>query len=306
MQLSELIEFELNLPRNFVTEAISKAHSSVRNWKIDKRSGGKRVVSQPSSNVKVIQYWLMINIFSQFELGPNAYAFIKGRSIRENAQAHSRNRYFVKVDLKDFFPSLTFADLQRVFSENYSNQKYQIQEILQIVKHCCFDNKGRLPIGFSSSPVISNIIMKEFDEEVSNCLESLKLENCVYTRYADDLVISSRTKNVSNQILIAIKEVIKNSTIDISINEKKISFTSASGGSAIMTGLKICSDGHITLPRKTKDFIRLLLSLYASSKIRPDQKASLEGYLSFCRDSDPAFYTKINRKFFKEISKLAI
>jgi len=253
----------------------------------------------------VIQHWLIVNVFAHCEIGTASYAFLKGKSIRDNALAHSRNKYFVKLDLKNFFPSLRFKDLILILQNNIERfNATEKKELFQIIKLACFDKNESLPIGYPTSPMLANILAKLLDDIVFKKLTALDLASSVYTRYADDLVISSNTANASDKIIKAIREAIKECPLEIMVNENKVSTTSSSGGSAIVTGLRVCHDGHVTLPKKTKDYIRLLLSLYRKKKLRDEQLVSLMGYLSFCRDSDPAFYTKLNRKFFEEIALL--
>ena len=114
MEINKRIESELLLPPSFVYDALLNAHNHVKQWKIKKRSGGFRVVQQPAHNLKVIQHWLIVNVFDHCEIGAASYAFLKGKSIRDNALAHSKNKYFVKLDLKNFFPSLRFKDLMLI------------------------------------------------------------------------------------------------------------------------------------------------------------------------------------------------
>jgi RNA-directed DNA polymerase len=305
MEIIKRIESELQLPPSFVDDALLNAHKHVKQWKIEKRTGGFRIIQQPAQNLKVIQHWLIVNVFTHCEIGSASFAFLKGKSIRDNALAHSKNKYFVKLDLKNFFPSLRFKDLLPTLKS--SLEKFSVaerKELFVIIKLACFDKNENLPIGYPTSPMLANILAKLLDDIVFKKLAELDLISSVYTRYADDLVISSNTVNASDKIIKAIRNAIKECPLEITVNENKVSTTSSSGGSAIVTGLRVCHDGHVTLPRKTKDFIRLLLSLYKNQKIRDEQLVSLMGYLSFCRDSDPAFYTKLNRKFFTEIALL--
>ncbi len=305
MEIYKRIESELMLPPRFVDDTLLNAHILVKRWKIKKRSGGYRVIQQPTQNLKVIQHWLIVNVFNHCEIGTASYAFLKGKSIRDNALAHCKNKYFVKVDLKDFFPSLRFEDLMLILRGNLERFNVNEQEeLFNIIKLACFDINETLPIGYPTSPKLANILAKLLDDIVFKKLATLELISFVYTRYADDLVISSNTANASDKIIKTIREAIKECPLEIMVNENKVSTTSSSGGSAIVTGLRVCHDGHVTLPKKTKDYIRLLLSLYRNKKLLDEQLVSLMGYLSFCRDSDPAFYTKLNRKFFTEIALL--
>ena len=47
-----------------------------------------------------------------------AMAYRAGRSIRQNAARHVRNNYLLKIDFRDFFPSIRKSDVLRVLTEH--------------------------------------------------------------------------------------------------------------------------------------------------------------------------------------------
>ncbi len=118
------------------------------------------------------------------------------------------------------------------------------------------------------------------------------------------LIISTNKKGASKQIINSVKSTLRNIKPDFKINPKKIKICSASGGSIIVTGLKVCDDFHITLHKKTKDNVRLLLSLLSKGNLKKDDYNKLSGYILYTKSIDPHFYTKLNRRFFKEIKFL--
>jgi hypothetical protein len=212
------------------------------------------------------------------------------------------------MDLKDFFPSVTFRDFVPILRDWHAKTKPEWsldEETELLIKSACFYEYDRLAIGYPSSPVISNIVMVKFDTEVSNLIADAEYGDVIYTRYADDLVFSTNIKGACAEMKKQLTELILNTkSPDISVNSKKTKLTSSTGGSASVTGLKICADGHITIHRKQKDHIRLLLSLYAKGSLDPDEEKSLLGHLSYCHYTAPEFYTKISKKYFKEIYAL--
>ncbi|MEI7268625.1 hypothetical protein [Pectobacterium versatile] len=105
MMLYDLIENDLKMKTGFVFDVLSSPEEP-RRWTIPKRSGGIRFIYHPSAKRKVLQYWLLQRVFCLIPLNDAAFAFIKNRSIKDNALRHSKskNKYFVKADIKDFFP----------------------------------------------------------------------------------------------------------------------------------------------------------------------------------------------------------
>ena len=127
----------------------------------------------------------------------------------------------------------------------------------------------------------------------------------LYTRYADDLIFSTDKKGVCCKFLKELHRIIKDiKSPKIEINEYKTNICSSSAGSAIVTGLRIANDGHITIHKKQKDHIRLLLSLYKKGILKNDDYFSLLGYLAYVRYVDSAFYSKTQHKFFREIDSI--
>lgn len=309
MVLRELIAHNLNVSPEFINEAVDLAFRSVKKFNLPKKNEGYRVISQPDSKIKTIQYWLIHNVFNKLPVHESAMAYKKGTSILNNAIAHSKKSYFLKVDLKDFFPSLKFTDLDPIISQWHKKTKSEWEyndSAKEIIRRCCFDKKGCLPIGYPSSPSISNALMYSFDINLIKKLSDKDAYGDVtYTRYADDIIISTNKKNVCNKLLIIALDVInKSKSPKITVNKEKIHFGSSTGGSAVVTGLRVCSNEHITIHRSQKDHIRLLLSLLAKDKLDKQDYESLRGHLAYVMHVDPCFYTKLQIKYLHAIEKL--
>jgi len=237
-----------------------------------------------------------------------AYAYRDGVSILDNAFFHTQNKYFLKIDLKDFFPSISFDDFIEIVRDWYKKNQpiWELDRNSEnILKKVCFDEKGFLPIGYPSSPSISNAVMYPVDLAIKEEIKEEKYGKMLYTRYADDLIFSTNKKGECRNFLKELRRIIKDiKSPKIEINEHKTNICSSTAGSAIVTGLRIASDSHITIHKKQKDHIRLLLSLYKKGILKNDDYSSLLGYLAYVRYVDSAFYSKIQHKYFKEIDSL--
>lgn len=308
--LKNKIAYDLDIPVSLIDKAIREAYSKVKRIRIPKKKGGFRDIYQPSRNLKVIQYWLINNIFSHLFIHKSASAYRKEYSIRDNANKHSKNRYFLKLDIENFFPSITFLDFWPIISAwhegNILDWPLDI-EAEEIIKRSCFDSKLRLPIGYPTSPIISNAVMFDIDSKLAMELSSSveKYGNITYTRYADDFVFSTDKKGASNEIKTFVELLLSRAkSPKLKINTAKTRFSSSSGGSAFVTGLRICYDGHITIHRKYKDHVRLMLLLFKEKRLKLAEYASLKGHISYIRYIDPVFYNKLQRKYFRELSDL--
>lgn len=238
-----------------------------------------------------------------------AVAYRDKISILDNAKLHKDNQFFLKVDLKNFFPSITYSDLIPKISAWHAKAQPNWTldaSAMDLIRLSCFFHKDTLPIGYPSSPIISNLVMIDFDNALSKIIgDNKKYGNVIYTRYADDLILSTNKKGACSALRSEVLKLIDNTTSpNIETNFSKTKSGSSSGGSASVTGLKVCSDGHITIHRNQKDHIRLLLSLYKKGDLDPGEHASLLGHLAYVHHVDSAFYTKLQNKYFKEIAEL--
>ena len=214
---------------------------------IPKKNGKMREINEPEEELKKLQKVLASRFFKKFyssKLFFCANGFIKGRSIKTNAQPHLGKKYLLKLDIKDFFPSIKEKMVyQRCFGDNlYSDSvKTLITKLVTL-------NEG-LPQGAPTSPIVSNIVMSTFDMEIMKyCLK----HDLAYTRYADDISISSKTFFDRNEVISFIKEKL----LDINgmkLNLKKIVFVS-NGQRKEICGVVV--NEKLQTPKKYRDAIR--------------------------------------------------
>lgn len=185
MRIEEVISRDLKVPESLINEAISGARVRVKKFQIPKRSGGSREIFHPSKKLKVIQYWLMHSVFNNMPLSDAAMAYREGVSILHNARVHSLNRYFLRMDFKDFFPSIRFEDIEshiKAWHRNFEPEWDLNDKSLEFINQSCFFKDDRLAVGYPSSPAISNIVMRDIDSKIINEIGSEKYGSVVYTR----------------------------------------------------------------------------------------------------------------------------
>jgi RNA-directed DNA polymerase len=152
-----------------------------RSFTIPKKRGGTRLISEPLPSLKEIQRWILDNILYRCKASGYAKAYKKNRSIKNNAIFHVNKEMVLTLDIKDFFPSITFEKVLGF----YLQTGYSKQVSMMLAKLCCLD--GSLPQGAPTSPALSNLIMFNVDKRISSYS---KKHNINYTRYADDLSFS--------------------------------------------------------------------------------------------------------------------
>ena len=152
-----------------------------RHFEILKSNGASRPIDEPLPDLKYVQRWILSNILEKIVVSPYAKAFVKKRGIKENARFHRNQTVVVSMDIKNFFPSISIHDIVAIFKElGY------FDNVSNFIAHlCCYQYS--LPQGAPTSPYLSNLRMKEFDQKVA---AFTKQNGIRYTRYADDLTFS--------------------------------------------------------------------------------------------------------------------
>ncbi len=158
---------------------------------IPKPGGERRFIHNPEPELKALQAELNRHLQAvyYFVRPESAHGFLvspsdeaQPRNIYTNALAHVRGHWFLNIDLRDFFHTVTTAHVGTLF-EHTMGFPAPVAGLLTSI--CCY--KGRLPMGAPSSPVVSNWVLYFLDRE----FEALaRAREGVYTRYADDLTFS--------------------------------------------------------------------------------------------------------------------
>lgn len=165
-----------------------------RTFSIKKRNGSDRQISAPQKELKAIQRKLAYVLSSVYEPKICAYGFIEGKSILGNASQHTKRALVLNIDLKDFFSQIHFGRVRGMLMKPpYSIGEEAATTIAQIA---CLS--GKLPQGAPSSPIITNMICAPLDNAL---MRLAKRTGCVYTRYADDITISTYKKTFDKDIV---------------------------------------------------------------------------------------------------------
>lgn len=80
-----------------------------------KTSGAIRLIEAPKPRLKEIQRQILGRILDKIPPHPAAHGFIQSRSVKTFVAPHLGQSVVLKMDLKDFFPSITGARVQTIF-----------------------------------------------------------------------------------------------------------------------------------------------------------------------------------------------
>ena len=161
---------------------------------VPRRNGRNRQIEKPSRTLKFLQRLIHESLSRIYGPHPAVHGFVAKKSIVTNAQGHLGRRYVLNIDLADFFPSITQKRIYgRLISEPYSLNPI----VANIVASLATNAYSQLPQGSPSSPVIANMIAAELDTKIAKLCGPL---GCWYTRYADDITISTSRNEMSPHI----------------------------------------------------------------------------------------------------------
>lgn len=173
-----------------------------------KDNGAIRLIEAPKSRLKQIQKQILKEILEKIPVHPAAHGFRRGRSIKTFAAPHAGQRVVLRMDLQDFFPSISAPRVQAMFRtagypEPVANllgglctnatpramwiEKGRGLDVMRVAEARQLYAWPHLPQGAPTSPALANICAHRVDCRLTGLAEAC---GAVYTRYADDLAFS--------------------------------------------------------------------------------------------------------------------
>lgn len=192
------------------TDEIKTARPKYTAIAIPKKTGGERKIFMPNETTAKIQRAILADLYElNLGISSSATAFVKGKSIKDNANQHLGQSHLIHYDLRDFFDTITFKKVEPVLLSRGVDRNF-----IKTVKKWCFV-EGHLPQGAPTSPLLSNLVCQNLDYRFAKLAEKI---GATYTRYADDIIISGTQDIVRYQTIF--KRIIR--TEKFYINYRKI------------------------------------------------------------------------------------
>ncbi|MBH1487770.1 reverse transcriptase family protein [Stenotrophomonas sp. C-A] len=171
----------LGYEEGYIDAVANSPHLYYREFEIPKRSGEKRLISEPLPSLKEVQRWIYKEILLRVPVSSAAKAFVPRRKVRDAARFHARQKHVLKIDIADFFPSIT---RDRVFGI-FRLIGYSSEVSSTLARLCCVNES--LPQGGVCSAYLSNVVLRSLDGDILKYCRGRSLR---YTRYADDFIFS--------------------------------------------------------------------------------------------------------------------
>lgn len=306
-QLADWLEVELGelawLSGRFRKEwehKLGKSHYHYT-W-VTKRSGGVRLIESPKQKLKAIQHKILRGILDKIPAHRSAHGFVRNRSAVSNADPHVGAGVLFKLDLENFYGSITYARVVAIFRTVGFSREVAMWLASLTTNAAPFDlespshlhsavspyKKLHLPQGAPTSPALANLSAYSLDVRLSGLARSYK---AVYTRYADDLTFSGPRGFITalRQFIPLAESVVSAERLTVNKSKRRVLRRNQR-----MTVTGIVVNEHLNVSRR--DYDRLKATLHNCVKHGPknqnhddhsDFEAHLRGRVEYVRQLNP-------------------
>lgn len=280
-------------------------HLHYQRFTIPKRDGSERAIWAPMPKLKAAQRWILRNVVEKLPVHGQSHGFMAARSIATNAAAHTGSKVVIKVDLSDFFPTVTIRRVKGIFRRaGYRDPIATLMALLcteaprEIVEH-----EGKkyyvalgprcLPQGAPTSPGLTNTLCLRLDRRLQGLAKRLGWR---YTRYADDLTFSlpegHKGKPKIGVLLGSIGRIAADEGFRV---HPKKTHVARKGQRQKVTGLVVNGAGAPRVPRETKRQMRAAIHNLAKGKgLKPGETvARIRGFAAYIHMTDARLGAKL-------------
>ncbi|MBI2376161.1 MAG: RNA-directed DNA polymerase [Deltaproteobacteria bacterium] len=282
-------------------------------WTIPKRTGALRLISAPKKELKRAQRWINREIVEHLPVHGAAHGFVRGRSTLTNATPHARAEVIVKLDLSDFYPTITFPRVKGLFRKAGYQERIATLLALLVTEsprdtrvlsgrtYYVANGPRSLPQGAPTSPAITNALCLRLDARLDGLARKFKVE---YTRYADDLTFSAQRGTTPDlgRFLGAVKRVVREEGFLVHPKKTRIM---RGGRRQKVTGLVVNAAKGRPVARAPRKLVRALRAAITNrergKQAGPETLEQLRGYAAYVSMTDPAR----GKAFLERILRLA-
>ncbi len=276
-----------------------------RRFTIPKRNGTPRPIWAPLPKIKAAQHWILREVLEKLLVHGAVHGFLAGRSIASNARLHTNSQLILKMDLENFFPTITMPRARGVFRK--AGYRDQIATLLALL---CTESPREittdrgttyylstgprcLPQGAPTSPALTNIVGLKLDRRLTGIARKLGWR---YSRYADDLTFSlpagHQGKPQLGTLLGVATRIVDDEGFKIRADKTRVA---RSGARQKVTGLVVNGLGPPRVPRARKRQLRAAIhNLKQGKPLQAGETLqTLIGYAAFIHMTEPGLGTQL-------------
>jgi len=325
-ELAEAVNLTIPQLKGLCYQREVATNLSYSHFTIAKRNGTARQIWSPIPRLKFVQRWILNQVLNNLTTHDAAHGFVRGKSIVTNAAVHSNSELLIKLDVKDFFPSVSWRRVKGVF--RHAGYQEQISTLLallcteaprQIIKqdgvtyYVALGDRA-LPQGAPTSPALSNIVCLNLDRRLTGLADKIGLR---YSRYADDLTFSLPVSNQKSntaksdsdtkhnqligQLLGSVNKILQEEGFALNNDKTRVIRT---GNQHNVTGMVVNGSGVPRVSRQIKRMLRAAVhNLESGGTLRADETLNtLSGYAAWIASAEP----ELGHSYLDRIERLQI
>ncbi|MBY6362638.1 reverse transcriptase family protein [Rhodococcoides corynebacterioides] len=246
---------------------LCRAPTPLRHYRaltIPKSAGAHRLLEIPKPRLREMQRRVLRRIVERIEPHDAAHGFRRGRGVHTFAAPHRQQDVVIRMDVRNFFPTITFARIRGVFAAcgypdavaavlaGICTTSLPVDEARPLPWREATDLRGRhLPQGAPTSPALANLVARGVDRRLAGLARARGL---AYTRYADDLALSGPSSTDVRTVIGTVDRILRQE--GFTPNEAKTRVRRSHRRQS-MTGLVVNVSPQV--PREEYDALRALL-----------------------------------------------
>jgi RNA-directed DNA polymerase len=283
LTVSQLQHYSVHRERDRVSHYITFA--------LPKRSGGQRLIQAPKSGLKAVQRKLLSLLVEKLPVSPHAHGFVKGRSVRTGAEGHVGKAVVLRLDLKDFFPTVSYARVRGLLiALGYG---YPVAATLAVL----MTESERQPVeldgkvyfvpvgprvcvqGAPTSPALCNAIVLKMDRRLAGLARK---HGFTYSRYADDLSFSGPDVETAEKLRGLAARIIQEEGFQVNAAKTRLQ---RRGGRQTVTGVTV--NQVLGLSRKERRKLRAMIHQEGTRPASAETSARIDGKLAYLSMLNP-------------------
>lgn len=322
MQLADAVNLSVPQLKGLCYQREVATNIPYTHFTINKRNGTPRQIWSPIPRLKFVQRWILENILNNLTTHGAAHGFVRGKSIVTNAAVHSNSALLIKLDVKDFFPSVHWRRVKGVF--RHAGYPEQIATLLALLctesPRQMVQQNGKtyyvalsdraLPQGAPTSPALTNIVCLNLDRRLTGLADKVGLR---YSRYADDLTFSFPANSISTknaaqpsdhnqfigQLLGSVHKILREEGFILNGDKTRVI---RMGNQHTVTGMVVNGEGVPRVPREIKRMLRAALhNLDSGQSLREGETLdTLSGYAAWIASAEP----ELGQQYLEKIEAL--
>lgn len=272
----------LRLSAKLVYWLTSSSPQKYKTFYLTKKDGSKRRIDAPVRSLKIVQRWILDNILVKIKVSPYSFGFKsgeKGSPLVKCAEKHKNNLFILKVDLKNFYPSIKKERVYYTFLDLGYNSS-----VANLLTDICVRD-DYLPQGAVTSAYLANLICRDLDYRIAGYCNK---RDIIYTRYADDLTFSCDNRETLHKSLFTIRRIIEGEKFELNTN--KIHFMTPKCRKSVL-GITL-NENSLKAPYEMKRMVRRLIHYQIATGDYTDND-KIRGYISYITSIEAAYKAQI-------------